>query len=844
MSSSQNVVTKKNCKRQLELLFEANGEPWCPENHNCTEERHRQISNILHDFPHLASEKINVFWGPQVYPLTWLLCTKTSLAKDLELVKFMYELNPKALTFRKTIHWAWFHAGDDVAEFLAKTCPKALNQRLDHFEIEFKGLPIHVACEQALEKTIVAMTRLNPKTLSAKTHQKQNPLHIAAFYSVSAETIQILAEMYPQALTNTDFLDRTPIHNVMYSKSASSSKAIRVLAQMNPAALSSGNIVALYYALYNHRPESDIDVLTDMYKRQLLSNTAPFPLHVAAGSEGGVMPQNEIIIRLFTKLNPQALSLHDTRGNLPLHYATKVETGAKENVKILLELYPQAVFEKGDLTYPIFDLLTKCYNTEDFLDGARTIIKAMLKINAKKTLGLCGPKDESLLEALVAAPLSRYMHDMEHKKLLELLQIVLKAGYKVIETFTTRWGYLSCFEYILCHESCILEWLWHKNEKAIIVDLASRVRRWFCRDCGGWDIEFFCFFLNALCESKVFSEIHVKGLRGSLLANQAVCENLSGSFVKGLKRLSLLLSPANSRACWPGLIQLVQQSTALEELDLLGRCCLPSWGSLEELFQSSKTLKKVTWDRVNLPPETPPSPPASINESIATGYNLNFCSITVIHICCNCEDTSKFSYLLAIMGQLRYLKRITIECPASQVHNVLQDIVRQLEAGNNTWTYADLSDKMLSDSLYPQLRHYLNLNLAGRKEVTTDLTMSGLVDLLFGVTASHEGVKMGSTEASKGKDKASYNGESIEDNISSDGESDDDDDDSSVDESDDDDDDNSTENTNWRNKRIPRNINHVLDMYYGLLRACPALWSGPTGDITNVSRKRKCDQCS
>jgi len=151
-----------------------------------------------------------------------IACMDLGSGSSLEIVKFLVELYPESAQYKGfngslPLHFAASSAPVDVVRFLAKGYPGGVSA------VDMHGsLPFHKACttphtprEQVVRLLIDSCqgSELHHSGASVPDSAGQLPLHFAAVWDSTLETLELLLECYPEGVRVVDDEGMLPLHN-------------------------------------------------------------------------------------------------------------------------------------------------------------------------------------------------------------------------------------------------------------------------------------------------------------------------------------------------------------------------------------------------------------------------------------------------------------------------------------------------------------------------------------------------------------------------------------------------------------------------------------------------------
>jgi serine/threonine protein kinase/ankyrin repeat protein len=241
-------------------------------------------------------------------------------------------------------------------------------------------------------EALCQLFRQNPGHAAYKDNKYNHglPLHRALLKLASFEFIELLIELYPQALNEPDDNGMKPLH---------------------------------YACLYNYCMEKHFNTLRDErdntswgYVLKLLIQKAPnvlketdsegrTPLHLAASS-AKTTPK---ALTLLLKEYPDAVARRTKQGRLPLHFLADAKGVTFEAMKVLVDAYPKGVGESSQRRNPLH---LACGETRASAD----IVKLLLEAYPE------GVKEKSSTESMLPLHLAA-----ANKLPLEVIQMLADA---------------------------------------------------------------------------------------------------------------------------------------------------------------------------------------------------------------------------------------------------------------------------------------------------------------------------------------------------------------------------------------------------------------------------------
>lgn len=202
-------------------------------------------------------------------------------------------------------------------------------------------LPLHRACCRNLSLPIVRLlVERFPKAVEVKDRNGYLPLHVAIWHS-SIDVVCFLIDCYPSALNEPDGFDTLPMQQAMILHPLGYmltliGKSTEPAQQLLSYALRHTSNTLLVQVLLTLC--EDVDVMCALKTPDRFGD---YPIHLATNDH------DIAIVEQIIQLDPDCLSLRDSGGNLPLHYAvqrTRDRGGEALNVtKRMITLYPEAL---------------------------------------------------------------------------------------------------------------------------------------------------------------------------------------------------------------------------------------------------------------------------------------------------------------------------------------------------------------------------------------------------------------------------------------------------------------------------------------------------------------------
>ncbi|KAL7579618.1 hypothetical protein ACA910_007982 [Epithemia clementina (nom. ined.)] len=182
---------------------------------------HKYLARMIYQYPGICHRTYEMKWENKgrrdLYPLAILCCLKP----PLELLKFVYEVFPKALGFKESVkgtmafHYACtFQASVEVVDWMI-----GLDQTLLNTPRKDGMYPLHLAVFfKATSHVVDRLIKAWPEGLLLDYSGEWSLLHAAAAGRADLELVQRLYDAYPASITSLDERRRTPLHQACWKK--------------------------------------------------------------------------------------------------------------------------------------------------------------------------------------------------------------------------------------------------------------------------------------------------------------------------------------------------------------------------------------------------------------------------------------------------------------------------------------------------------------------------------------------------------------------------------------------------------------------------------------------------
>jgi ankyrin repeat protein len=175
------------------------------------------------------------------------------------------------------------------------------------------------------------------------------PIHCAAHYNKNLGTLEYLVAQHPGGLLEKGANGMLPLHSA--ARNNPSLTILDYLIGKNPDGLTMGDKngrVPLHHAVRNPNAGVIVRYLTELYPAMLRHRDTSgwTPLHSAAR-----YASNPAVLRYLAEQYPAALQAPDEDGWLPLHHCARGNSAHMDVLKLLVDLYPDALTVKNADTY-------------------------------------------------------------------------------------------------------------------------------------------------------------------------------------------------------------------------------------------------------------------------------------------------------------------------------------------------------------------------------------------------------------------------------------------------------------------------------------------------------------
>jgi len=250
------------------------------------------------------------------------MCRAISENEPIEVIQSMLEETPDWLArhgelYSVVQHALIVNAGSPILKLLIEHDPKCTQQSFRDVQL------LHVACIRNAPLDIIQLLlKLNPDAIRATDPDGMLPLHYACSSpTVSLDILKLLLKKSPHSIQSRDYKrQQVPLHVACLNDA--SPETVLFLIDKEPA------------------------LVTEM------DGSGRLPMHCACMDrnhdehvyEEGTVGILEVVSLLFESY-PQSLSVVDSLGCLPLHYASEVNA---EIVQYLLRMYPGGIYQDDE----------------------------------------------------------------------------------------------------------------------------------------------------------------------------------------------------------------------------------------------------------------------------------------------------------------------------------------------------------------------------------------------------------------------------------------------------------------------------------------------------------------
>uniref|UniRef100_A0A7S3L2C1 Uncharacterized protein n=1 Tax=Amphora coffeiformis TaxID=265554 RepID=A0A7S3L2C1_9STRA len=245
------------------------------------------------------------------------------------------------------------------------------------------GLPPEVmaddlvmACSQNLTEKVRLVVHACPEAVRIRDQEGFWPLHWACYHGASVDILKLLLGSWPESVRETISQNRLPLH--LACRQSASPEAIHFLVEKYPQALeatTTQGMLPLHYACRDAAPLDVVKYLIDqapMTVSEQTTNNAALPIHLACKhgkspetvqflaetwpaclrehNSEGLLPihflckaGSTVSLEWMATQDPGLLEISDCEGNLPLHWLCKNPKATVEAVKMIVDVYPEAV---------------------------------------------------------------------------------------------------------------------------------------------------------------------------------------------------------------------------------------------------------------------------------------------------------------------------------------------------------------------------------------------------------------------------------------------------------------------------------------------------------------------
>lgn len=219
-------------------------------------------------------------------------------------------------------------------------------------------LPVHSIGSDLPIECVEVLIRANPQSLRTPNRQQRLPLHLAIIAGCSIDLIEMMLDIYPDAISVQDEDGNLPLTFQIITKNYPARRYIDMLFSRYPESLLVPNYWgrnALHEAV-SVMPNCDNDTIDFILDKapdtcRRLDSSGLLPLHLA------IMGNSLKTVKQLVALNGNAIYCRDKKNRLPLHVALQICADRQSGytldqlnehssiVTYLFELYPEAMKE-------------------------------------------------------------------------------------------------------------------------------------------------------------------------------------------------------------------------------------------------------------------------------------------------------------------------------------------------------------------------------------------------------------------------------------------------------------------------------------------------------------------
>lgn len=284
---------------------------------------------------------------------------------SLDTVQYLVEQYPASVNMSDNqgncpIHHAIRNQADSKVQ-------KYLLQSINKDQVDLLAKILLLCLEHKSSKSVIkALLHINRDVSIAIQDEEGSLLHKALLLGANRDMIKLLLKIYPDLVSTADAEGWLPLHaSVGSNHNQASTEVVQTLLQAYPEALTKTTNLGrspLLLALRYDAPFETIELLCNDETAQLPDRDAHYPLHFACRAQSRVR-----VICLLLKTFPEATKMEDLRGMLPIHFCCKYHTTEIEKIEcdpqvkikviqILVKADPESLFHRDDDGYSPLDM--------------------------------------------------------------------------------------------------------------------------------------------------------------------------------------------------------------------------------------------------------------------------------------------------------------------------------------------------------------------------------------------------------------------------------------------------------------------------------------------------------
>lgn len=284
---------------------------------------------------------------------------------NLDTIKYLVEQYPASVDTKDNqghvpIHHAIMNQADGKVQ-------KYLLQCIHKDQVDCHVTILLLCLEHKSSKSVVkSLLHINRDVFLTIQDEEGTLLHKALLLGANRDIIKLLLKTYPDLVSTADAEGWLPLHSSVGSNhNQASTDVVQCLLQAYPEALTKTTNLGrspLLLALRYDAPFETIEILCNDETAQLPDRDAHYPLHFACRAQSRVR-----VICLLLKTFPQATKMEDLRGMLPIHFCCKYHTTEIEKIEcdpqvkikviqILVKADPESLFHRDDDGYSPLDM--------------------------------------------------------------------------------------------------------------------------------------------------------------------------------------------------------------------------------------------------------------------------------------------------------------------------------------------------------------------------------------------------------------------------------------------------------------------------------------------------------